>query len=114
MSLTDLGKNKALDAVLVVEVSLHTEDPTSAGTVGEVAGGSPAYARKAITWDAAVSGNLNAATLPVFDIPPSTTISHYAFWDASVACMDTGTLDQDQVFASQGTYTLTDADITIT
>lgn len=61
--------------------SLHTAYSTT-GT-NEVTGGSPAYARKALTWAAASSGSKAlAATLPTFDVPASTTVLWLGFWDS--------------------------------
>lgn len=61
--------------------SIHT----AYSTVGanEVAGGAPAYARKALTWGAAAAGvKALVATLPTFDIPPSTIVAWLGMWDA--------------------------------
>lgn len=61
--------------------SLHTAYSTT-GT-NEVTGGSPAYARKALTWSAASSGSKAlAATLPTWDVPASTTVAWVGLWDA--------------------------------
>jgi len=61
--------------------SLHTAYSTT-GT-NEVTGGSPAYARKALTW-AAASGGSKAlqATLPTWDVPASTTVAWVGLYDA--------------------------------
>jgi hypothetical protein len=57
---------------------------------------------------------LDSSNTPVFDIPAS-TITHVGFWSASSGGTNYGDGDiTDEVFASQGTYTLTDADIAIT
>ena len=57
MPYSTLGKNAMLDALgaLAVFVSLHDGDPGESGA-NEIAGGSPAYARKAV-----VSTNLMIA-----------------------------------------------------
>lgn len=61
--------------------SLHTAYSTT-GT-NEVAGGSPAYARKALTWGAAAAGSKAlAATLPTWDVPAATTVAWVGMWDA--------------------------------
>jgi hypothetical protein len=61
--------------------SLHTAYSTT-GT-NEVTGGSPAYARKGLTWAAASSGSKAlAATLPTWDVPASTTVAWVGLWDA--------------------------------
>lgn len=61
--------------------SLHTAYSTT-GT-NEVTGGSPAYARKALTWAAAAGGaKALAATLPTWDVPAGTTVPWWGAWDA--------------------------------
>jgi hypothetical protein len=61
--------------------SLHTA--YSATGTNEVTGGSPAYARKGLTWNAAASGaKALAATLPTFDVPAGTTVGWLGIWDA--------------------------------
>ncbi len=116
MPLNTTAKNYMLDqfATVAVFASLHTADPGSAGT-SEVAGGSPAYARKAITWNAAASSNLDNNANPVFDVPAATTITHLGLWSAITAGTFYGSADiTDETFALQGTYTLSDADVTLT
>jgi hypothetical protein len=88
-------------------VALFTADPGTSGTVsGEVTGGSPAYARKAITWGAA-SGGVITGTV-TFDVPASTTVT---FAGVCSAATGANLLDRvavtSQAFATQGTYALT-------
>lgn len=85
--------------------ALYTTAPgASAGT--EPTGGSPAYARKAITWGAA-SGGVITATV-TFDVPSGTTVVGAGVHTAATAgtYLDGGTVTS-QAFASQGTYALT-------
>jgi hypothetical protein len=108
-----LGKNAMLNALgaLAVFASLHTADPGESGT-NEVTGGSPAYARKAITWNAAASGSMDDSNVPVFDVPAATTVSYVGFWSLVTGGVFYGSANvTDEVFAAQGTYTLTDADL---
>lgn len=60
--------------------SLHTA--YSATGTNEVTGGSPAYARKGITWSAAAAGAKALTGLPTFDVPAGTTIGWLGLWDA--------------------------------
>jgi hypothetical protein len=86
--------------------ALSTTAPTSsAGT--EVSGGSPAYARKAITWGTASASAITATAL-VFDVPTGTTVVGFMIYSASTAgtYLD-GASITSQAFASQGTYTIT-------
>ena len=85
--------------------AVYTTAPgASQGT--EPSGGSPAYARKAITWGAP-SGGVSTATV-TFDIPTGTTIVGAGVHDAVTAgtYLD-GASVTSQAFASQGTYQLT-------
>jgi hypothetical protein len=76
--LTDTTVNAMLDAITLDLCSLHTA--YSASGANEVSGGSPAYAKKAITV-AAASGRARAAsTQPVFDVPAGTTVRFIGLW----------------------------------
>jgi hypothetical protein len=103
------GANRMLDGLTggVAYVSLHTADPSTTGT-SEVSGGSPAYARKAITWTAASASATSNSAQIVFDVPTSTTIRYLGYWSASTSGTFYGSriLDTAQTFSSQGTYTL--------
>lgn len=116
MPYTTAGKNSMLEAlkgnnpsVGIAYASLHTADPGQSGT-SEVTGGSPAYARKAITFGAAANGQIAASNQPVFDVPGGTTVTHVGFWSAVSGGTFLGYADvTDESFAGQGTYTLTSA-----
>lgn len=85
--------------------ALYTTAPgASAGT--EVTGGTPAYARKAITWGAAAGGVVSATV--TFDVPTGTTVVGAGVHSAITAgtYLD-GASVTSQAFASQGTYQLT-------
>ena len=85
--------------------AIYTTAPGgSAGT--EPSGGSPAYARKAISWGSA-SGGVITATV-TFDVPTGTTIVGAGVHTAITAgtYLD-GAAVTSQAFASQGTYALT-------
>ncbi len=83
--------------------SVSTSAPgASAGT--EPSGGSPAYARKPLTWSGA---NPNVATA-TFDIPSGATIVGAQLFDAVTAGnYRDGASVTPQAFASQGQYTVT-------
>lgn len=91
----------------------------SAGTanrLAELSGGSPAYARKSIAFAAASGGQIDDSTNgAVFDVPAGAVIDYVGFHSASTA----GTLlaiddVTQETFAAQGTYTVTDAKLTVT
>lgn len=96
----------------ITHVSAHTADPGDTG-VNEVTGGSPAYARKAIAFNAPSAGSMDDSTNGIsLDIPPSTTVSYIGFWSAITAGTFLGSVNVvDEVFAGQGVYQVTDADL---
>jgi hypothetical protein len=95
---TAYGTNAAYAAVYT------TAPGASAGT--EPSGGSPAYARKAISWGAPSNGVITATV--TFDIPAGTTVVGAGVHTAITAgtYLD-GAAVTSQAFATQGTYTLT-------
>ena len=114
--LNAIAGNAASDAP-ITHASLHTAYPAS--SANELTGGSPAYARKAVTWEAVAgteaAGSLDMTNAPVFDVPGGVTVAAVGFWSAVTG----GTLMAhgdvtDEVFASQGQYTVNDGDLSIT
>ena len=111
MAIAILAQRNALAAHYGTQApngAIFTADPGTTGTVvGEVTGGSPAYARKAWGWGApAASAIAGSAT---FDVPASTTVTYAGVTVGAVA----GTADlrdkvavTSQAFASQGTFTV--------
>lgn len=90
MTLPVATGNTMLDALTFTHASLHTDFPGNTG-VNEVTGGAPAYAKKAITINAA-SGKqrqLNAAV--TFDVP-ACTVKWVGFYNAGtyLACAPNG------------------------
>lgn len=80
---TDTALNGALNAVALADVGLHSAWPGRDGSLAELTGGSPAYARKAITIGTASGKQRAATTQPVFDIPASTTVAWITGWTAA-------------------------------
>lgn len=85
--------------------AVYTTSPGgSAGT--EPSGGSPAYARKSLSWSSS-SGGVTTATA-TFDIPTSTTLVGAGVHSAVTAgTYYDGTSVTSQAFSSQGTYQVT-------
>ncbi len=99
--LDQFGDNKALFA------SLHSANPGSTGA-SEISGGTPAYARLGLTWNAASSGSKTLSNTPTFDVPPSTTVTHVGLWTLVTGGVWQGYIDvTDETFAAQGTYQIT-------
>lgn len=115
MALNDTGKNVGLDAIAsaIGYLSLHT-NAVGSGSGGEVTGGSPAYARKATVWGAAATGTVSLTNQPVFDVP-AVTVARIGLFSAATAGTYYGDGEvTDEVFAAQGTYTVTAGSISIT
>jgi hypothetical protein len=98
--LTELGS-------LAGFASLHTGNPGATGA-NEVTGGTPAYARKAVTWAAPSAGAMALSNSPTFDVPANTTITHVGIWSAASGGTFYGFGSiAEETFASQGTYQVT-------
>jgi hypothetical protein len=108
-TLTAATRNALLSELdtLVTHVSLHSAQPDDAGS-NELTGGSPAYARQAITFGAPASGQMVSSNQPVFDVPAGATVAFVGLWSAVTGGIFRGSRQLTQeVFGSQGTYTLT-------
>lgn len=70
-----------LDALGPTDASLHSGFPGATGAA-ELFGGSPAYARKAVTFGAASGGQRNLGGAVTFDVP-ATTVRWVGFWNGS-------------------------------
>jgi hypothetical protein len=87
--------------------SLHTADPGTTGA-SEVSGGSPAYARKAITWATPITtGSVSGGTI-TFDVPAG-TYTHIGYWDAVTTGNFVGgyPLQASMTYGAQGTLPVT-------
>lgn len=97
------AKNTMLDGLTVTHASLHSADPGGAGS-NELSGGSPAYARKVPTFNAAASSSRALNANLVFDVPAGSTVAWVGYWNSATW------LGSDPVtsesFTGQGTYTL--------
>jgi hypothetical protein len=70
--LTTNGRNAIVDGLAAVTTHIGLLDAT--GT--EITGGSPAYARKPVTWTAAASGIRDNNAQLLFDVPAATVAFH--------------------------------------
>jgi hypothetical protein len=109
------AKNLMLDQLgtLLTRLALHTGDPGAANAAdNEVSGGSPAYARKAIAWNAASAGAMDDSTNgAVFDVPAATTVTWISGWNTAGTVRYFKKQVTSEAFGAQGTYTVTDADL---
>jgi len=94
-------------------MSLHTADPGSTGA-SEVTGGSPAYARVALTWAAGTVDGVYTATLAgSFNVPANITVTHVGLWTAATGGTYIDKADvTDAAFTSQGTLDITSVTFT--
>lgn len=90
MPFNDAAKNAALDALdesatQITHIGVHTLTDPGTGTnanSGEATGGSPAYARVAVTWGAAASGQKANTGALAIDVP-SGTYAFFTYFNAS-------------------------------
>lgn len=103
MGLTVAELNAMLDARTYNGISLHTADPSTTGA-NEVSGGS--YARvTGLTFGAASAGRRTCSSQPTLNVPAGTTVAFIGLWNSSTFV---GSYDvTDEVFAMDGTYTIT-------
>jgi len=115
MPYSSYAKNSMLDhlGTEAVFASLHTSDPGDTGTAEHsTSGGSPVYARKAITWGTAGGGALAHGGAPVFDVPAGRTVLYVGMWSLVTGGVFYGAaLVTQEDFGAQGTYTLTGFDL---
>jgi hypothetical protein len=110
------AKNLMLDelATLCTRLALHTGDPGAANTAAnEVSGGSPAYARKAVAWDAASAGAMAVDADVVFDVPASTSVTWISGWNTAGTVRYFKKVVTTEAFGAQGTYTVVAASSSI-
>ena len=104
------GRIVGVDAIAAActRVALHTGDPGAADSASnEVTGGSPAYARGTLAWNAANGSGV--ATLNgdvVLNVPASTTVSWVSYWNTAGTVRYLKKDVTDEVFGAQGTYTV--------
>lgn len=105
---TTTVKNTILSNLIpsLVYLSLHTADPGATGA-NEASGGSPAYARKLVTWGTPASGTVSATQVN-FDAPAN-TYSFYGYWSAATGGTFLGgsALTAAQTLTGQGVVQVT-------
>jgi hypothetical protein len=103
--LMESARHLGLDAIANAStwLSLHSADPGTTGT-SELTGGSPAYARKQGTFNAASAGDRTLAADLTFDVPAA-TVAWVGCWSASTGGTFRGKHQvTTEVFAAQGNY----------
>ena len=115
-ALTSYGKNLVLDSGLPANLyaALHTGEPGADGTANEVAGGTPAYARKMVTLAAASDAARSITAEVVFDVPAAGVVAFVSLWTAQTggSCVSIDDVPSES-YTGQGTYTLTGLSLSI-
>lgn len=85
MPIQNNGRHVALDglATAITRLAAYSGNPGSAGTSNEISGGSPAYARKAVTFAASASGQKATNASVVFDIPAGSNVAYFGGWNTA-------------------------------
>jgi len=81
MTFPSSTKDNMLNAQTFTHVSLHTAFPGTTGA-NEVTGGSPAYARKAITLNASSGGSRSLSAAVTLDVP-ACTVRWLGYWNGA-------------------------------
>lgn len=106
---TTTGKNTLLDNGLpaTIYAALHSGAPGATGADNELSGGSPAYARKAVSFGAAAAGARALSAAVLFDVPAGATVSYMSLWTAATggSCVFIDDVTSE-TFAAQGQYQL--------
>jgi hypothetical protein len=103
-SFVEASKNTMLDALTVTQASLHSGDPGPAGLLAELSGGSPAYARKAVTFNAASAGSRALSANVEFDVAAASTVAWVGYWNGGTFLASDPVTSE--AFAAQGIYRL--------
>ena len=77
-------QNQALSTTGWGFISIHSATPGTTGA-SEISGGSPAYARVAVTWNAASGGAVTNSNALTINFPASATAAYFGIWSASTA-----------------------------
>lgn len=115
MSVETAVLNAAADGAtaLLAYASLHSSNPGGTGTA-ELTGGSPAYARQAVTWDPATGAVAAISGTETFNVAAGSTVAYVGLWSAVTGgtWRGSGALTASESFAGQGTYVLTALTVT--
>ena len=102
MALNDTSKNLMLVAEAGVALRMAL---LNAGSV-ELSGGSPAYARKPVAWNAPATGAMAMTSAVVFDVPAGGVVANIRLYNVAGDTQYGDFPVTNETFAGQGTYTL--------
>jgi len=103
------ARNVGVDAIAALGTrwAAHTADPGGANSAtAEVTGGSPAYARKAVAWNAAGSGIATQNGDVVTEVPAGTSVTYLSLWNTAGTVRYLKKLITTETFGAQGTLTV--------
>lgn len=110
MALNDTAKNLMLTQL----ASVATKVALLNASLVEISGGTPAYARKTITWGTAAAGAITMnGTDPVFDIPSGATVAYVRLLNTAGDTQYGDYAVTNETYGGQGTYTITDFTINL-
>jgi len=122
MALSEGGRNAAVSGLAAVAtyVSLHSADPGLTGA-SEISGGTPAYARKSLTWASAAAGSSGTSGVVLLDVPGATSVSYFGLWSAATGgtylgggrLLDVENNPATEAFGGQGVYQLSNITLSI-
>lgn len=110
MALTTAAKNTALDALTFNKMSLHTGDPSEAGTANEVTGNG--YARQTVAFSAAANGTRSLNGTLQFDAGAG-TYTHYALWN-NTTCVSYAALSASVTLSATGKVEIGSGSLSLT
>lgn len=104
MALITSARNGALNSLTLSTISLHSTNPTEAGTAGEISGGG--YTRQACTFGTASNGSRTLTGQVTFSVAAGTTVSHYVIRDGAGNPVDVGAFTTPELFSNPGNFTI--------
>lgn len=111
-------KNTAYTPPSTIYVSLHTADPTDAGTGTEVTTVGTAYARQTATFGTVSSGSVTNSLEILFPVATANygIVTHLALWDASTAgnMLFSGVLTASKTINNGDQFKIAASNLTIT
>lgn len=110
---TDAFVDELLDnaAGRITAIGLHSADPGAAGTLNELNGGTPPYARKTPTYAAAATKAADLSAPLDFDVPAGAEVAFVSYWEGATFA-GSEPVTTPETFGAQGVYELTSAKIT--
>ena len=105
------AKNLMLDALDIVQVSLHSGDPGASGTNNEISGGS--YARQSISYATAANANRDSVAAVNFDVPAGATVAFIGYWATGNVYRAYKAVTPAETFANAGQFSLNDSDLNL-